>query len=92
MIGEIMIESGRIVESNFNDHQMIHLRDAPRIDVEFSRSDTHLGGGEPAVPPIVPAVMDAIYGATGIRVRNRPRKRHPPVSYTHLTLPTLLLV
>ena len=75
MVGEISIAQGRVVESNFRDHQMIHLSDAPRISVEFIRSDAHLGGlGEPGVPPIAPAVTNAIFAATGIRVRDLPIK------------------
>jgi isoquinoline 1-oxidoreductase beta subunit len=77
MVGEITIAEGRVVESNFDDHQMIHLADAPRISVEFIRSDAHLGGlGEPGVPPIAPAVTNAIFAATGIRVRGLPIKHH----------------
>ena len=77
MVGEITIAEGRVVESNFGDHQMIHLADAPRISVEFIRSDAHLGGlGEPGVPPIAPAVTNAIFAATGIRVRSLPIKHH----------------
>jgi isoquinoline 1-oxidoreductase beta subunit len=75
MVGEISIAKGRIVESNFKDHQMIHLADAPRIGVEFIRSDAHLGGlGEPGIPPVAPAVTNAIFAATGIRVRDLPIK------------------
>lgn len=75
MVGEISIAKGRVVESNFNNHQMIHLADAPRIGVEFIRSDAHLGGlGEPGIPPVAPAVTDAIFAATGIRVRDLPIK------------------
>ena len=75
MVGEISIAKGRIVESNFKDHQMIHMADAPLIDVEFIRSDAHLGGlGEPGIPPVAPAVTNAIFAATGIRVRDLPIK------------------
>lgn len=77
MAGEITIAEGRVVERNFRDHQMIHMSDAPRIDVEFIRSDAHLGGlGEPCVPPVAPAVTNAIFAATGIRVRDLPIKNH----------------
>jgi isoquinoline 1-oxidoreductase beta subunit len=75
MVGEITIAEGHVVERNFRDHQMIHLSDAPRISAEFIRSDAHLGGlGEPCVPPIAPAVTNAIFSATGIRVRDLPIK------------------
>ena len=75
MAGEISIAEGRVVESNFRDHQMIHLSDAPLISVEFIRSDAHLGRlGEPCVPPIAPAVTNAIFAATGVRVRDLPIK------------------
>ena len=75
MVGEISIAKGRVVESNFRDHQMIRLSDAPRISVDFIRSDAHLGGlGEPCVPPIAPAVTNAIFAATGNRVRTLPIK------------------
>ena len=77
MVGEITIAQGRVVERNFGDHQMIHLADAPDISVEFIRSDARLGGlGEPGVPPIAPAVTNAIFAATGIRVRDLPIKHH----------------
>ena len=75
MVGEITIAEGRVVQSNFWDHQMIHLADAPAIEVEFIRSNARLGGlGEPGVPPIAPAVTNAIFAATGRRVRELPIK------------------
>ncbi len=75
MVGEITIDHGRVVESNFHDHLMIHMEDAPRIQVEFIRTNEKPGGlGEPCVPPIGPAVTNAIFAATGIRVRALPIK------------------
>ncbi len=75
MLGEITINEGRVVEKNFRDHQVIRLADAPRISVAFIRSDAHLGGlGEPSVPPVAAAVTNAIFAATGIRVRDLPIK------------------
>ena len=75
MVGEISIAGGRIVESNFGDHLMIRMADAPDVKVEFIRSNAWLGGlGEPSVPPLAPAVTNAIYAATGIRVRDLPIK------------------
>ena len=75
MAGEITIAKGAVVESNFHDYRMIYLADAPLIAVEFIRSSAHLGGlGEPGVPPIAPAVTNAIFAATGLRVRALPIK------------------
>jgi isoquinoline 1-oxidoreductase beta subunit len=75
MLSEITIAEGRVVEKNFSDYRMIHIADAPQIAVEFIRSDAQLGGlGEPAVPPVAPAVTNAIFAATGIRVRDLPIK------------------
>jgi isoquinoline 1-oxidoreductase beta subunit len=77
LVGEITIAEGRVVQRNFRDHQMIHLADAPEIKVEFVRSNAPLGGlGEPCVPPIAAAVTNAIFAATGIRVRDLPIKNH----------------
>jgi len=77
MVGEITIAEGRVVERNFGDHRMIRIADAPDIEVEFIRSGAHVGGlGEPCVPPIAPAVTNAIFAATGIRVRALPIKNH----------------
>jgi isoquinoline 1-oxidoreductase beta subunit len=75
MVGAITIAGGRAAESNFHDYEMIRLADAPAVSVEFIRSDAPLGGlGEPGVPPIAPAVANAIFAATGIRVRELPIK------------------
>jgi isoquinoline 1-oxidoreductase beta subunit len=75
MKGEISIAGGRVVESNFHDHEMIHLSDAPQITVEFIHSGHALGGlGEPGVPPVASAVTNAIFAATGIRIRRLPIK------------------
>jgi isoquinoline 1-oxidoreductase beta subunit len=73
LVGEITVDAGRIVESNFRDYRMIRIADAPRIESAFIRSDAPIGGlGEPCVPPIAPAVANAIFAATGTRVRELP--------------------
>jgi isoquinoline 1-oxidoreductase beta subunit len=77
LVGAITIEKGRVAESNFYDHKMIYLADAPAIQVDFIRSTAAPGGlGEPGVPPVAPAVANAIFAATGVRVRELPIKKH----------------
>jgi isoquinoline 1-oxidoreductase beta subunit len=78
LLSEITIEGGRVVETNFRDYPMIHLKDAPKVTTAFVRSDAPLGGlGEPCVPPLAPAVANAIHAATGIRVRELPIRKTP---------------
>jgi len=73
LLSEIHINEGRVVETNFRDYPMIHIADAPTVTTAFIRSDAPLGGlGEPGVPPLAPALVNAIYAATGIRVRELP--------------------
>jgi isoquinoline 1-oxidoreductase beta subunit len=78
LLSEINITHGRVVESNFRDYPMIHIADVPAITTAFLRSDAPLGGlGEPGVPPLAPALVNAIHAATGIRVRELPIKKTP---------------
>jgi isoquinoline 1-oxidoreductase beta subunit len=76
LLSEIHITEGRVVEKNFRDYPRIHIADAPAITTAFLRSDAPLGGlGEPGVPPLAPALVNAIYASTGIRVRELPIRK-----------------
>jgi len=77
LYGEITISDGAVEQSNFHDYQMVRMDNAPKIDVEIITSDARLGGaGEPGTPPISPAVTNAIFKATGKRIRNLPIMNH----------------
>ncbi len=77
LFGEITIEGGRVIQENFPDYDVVRLAEAPDIQVDFINSGKELGGlGEPATPPIAPAVMNAIFTATGKRIRSLPLNNH----------------
>jgi isoquinoline 1-oxidoreductase beta subunit len=73
-LGErITIGGGRVVEANFHDYPLLRINEAPRLEIEFIRSDAAPGGlGEPGTPPIAPALTNAIFAATGKRIRQLP--------------------
>lgn len=79
MLGEeINIEKGRVRQSNFHDYPILKLSDMPDVEVAImDNPGVHPGGiGEVGVPPLIPAVTNAIFAATGYRVRSMPLSKH----------------
>jgi isoquinoline 1-oxidoreductase beta subunit len=74
LYGKITIKDGAAVQGNFDTYRMVRLADAPRIDVHLvpSGGDIWGGAGEPGVPPVAAAVANAVFAATGKRIRTLP--------------------
>jgi isoquinoline 1-oxidoreductase subunit beta len=76
---ELSIANGRVVEGNFDTYPLLRIADAPRINVHFgglSGADRYSEVGEPPVGPVGPAVANAIFAATGKRIRSMPFRKH----------------
>ncbi len=74
--GEITLHDGAVVQSGFEDYPILRMRDTPEIEVHLVPSRAHPGGvGEPGVPPVAPAVANALFAATGRRMRRLPLLR-----------------
>lgn len=74
--GEITIEKGAVVQSNFHDYKAVRMNEAPNIETHVINSGHDIGGaGEPGTPGIAPALMNAVFNATGTRVRQLPLSR-----------------
>jgi isoquinoline 1-oxidoreductase subunit beta len=77
LYGEISIKDGRVEQSNFHDYRMLRMAEMPRVETIIVASGGFWGGvGETPVPPLAPALCNAIFAATGKRVRSLPLKNH----------------
>ena len=74
LYGEITLADGAVEQANFTDYPVVHLADAPAMSVHIVASDSPVigGVGEPGTPPIAPAVANAVFAATGQRLRSLP--------------------
>jgi CO/xanthine dehydrogenase Mo-binding subunit len=75
MNGEITLDGGRVQQTNFHEYPLARMSEAPHVETFIVPSSAKPSGvGEPPVPPLAPAVANAIFAATGKRVRNLPMK------------------
>ena len=73
LYGEITFEKGRVKQRNFHDYKIVRMNEAPLIEVYIADSTEKMGGaGEPGVPPLAPAIANALFAATGKRIRRLP--------------------
>jgi isoquinoline 1-oxidoreductase beta subunit len=76
LFGEISLKDGAAVQKNFDSYPLLTLAQTPKIQVVILPSDAPVGGvGEEAVPPVAPAVANALFAATGQRLRSLPLMR-----------------
>ncbi len=72
---EMTVKNGRVNESNFDDYQVIRMDETPEIYISIIKNNENPGGvGEPGLPPIAPAIANAVFAATGRRIRKLPIK------------------
>jgi isoquinoline 1-oxidoreductase beta subunit len=77
LYGEITIRDGRVEQSNFGDYRMLRMVEMPQVETVIVPSAGTWGGvGEPPLPPLAPALCNAVFAATGKRVRSLPLKNH----------------
>jgi len=73
LYGAITLDKGRVQQSNFHDYRMLRINEMPMVEVHIVPSTAPAGGvGEPGVPPLAPAVCNAIFAGTGKRIRKLP--------------------
>jgi isoquinoline 1-oxidoreductase beta subunit len=73
---EITFAKGQVEQTNFHQQAMLRMRQAPKIEVRFRATQfSPTGLGEPMLPPAIPAVTNAVFAATGKRIRTLPLKR-----------------
>ncbi|MEZ5458587.1 MAG: molybdopterin cofactor-binding domain-containing protein [Steroidobacteraceae bacterium] len=80
---QVTLEAGQVVQANFHDYPLLRMPDAPLVEVEFIASTAAPGGlGEPGTPPIAAALCNAVFAATGARIRTLPITASASLSWT----------
>ncbi len=75
--GEMTVKDGRVEQSNFHDYRMMRMNEMPKVETVIAPSGGFWGGvGEPAQAPLAPALGNALFAATGKRIRSLPLKNH----------------
>jgi isoquinoline 1-oxidoreductase beta subunit len=70
---KVEFANGGVKSANYSDYHLLRMSEAPEVEVHMQESDAKIGGGgEPSLPPIAPAVTNAIFAATGVRIRRLP--------------------
>jgi isoquinoline 1-oxidoreductase beta subunit len=73
LYGEITLKNGRVEQSNYHDYPVLRINETPQMEVHIVQSREKPGGiGEPGVPTVAPAVANAVFAATGVRIRSLP--------------------
>ena len=76
LYGEITMKEGRVQQQNFHQYRMVRIDEAPKVEVHvIARGDKMGGIGETGVPPAFAAVLNALFAATGKRIRSLPISR-----------------
>ena len=81
LTGEITLQKGRVDQSNFHDYPALRMNEMPEVETYLVPSEAKYidrwgGIGEPGLPPLAPAIANAIFSATGQRIRSLPLKNH----------------
>lgn len=77
LYGDISIRDGAVVQSNFHDYPMLRMNESPLVETHIVNGGGRVGGaGEPGTPAIAPALANAIFAATGQRIRELPIRKH----------------
>jgi isoquinoline 1-oxidoreductase beta subunit len=87
LYGEITFKNGKVQQSNFHDYPMLRMNETPEVETHIVNTTDKMGGvGETGVPPIAPAVCNAIFALTGKRVRRLPIRAEDIVGGTAIVL------